>query len=78
MGHPRLRTGGAVSSRTATQEGYPFSYITIFDPQPAAMDRTLRMQKRKTMLGCDSGQIGDTLIQSYVISNERKHNMARR
>src|SRR6516165_11037662 len=41
MGHPRLRSGGAVSCRTDPQQRYSLRHITTFDSDPSAIDGSL-------------------------------------
>ena len=48
---PHLRTGGAVSGRTAAQERYPRHHIAIFDLHPPAIDRSQRTPEGATLFG---------------------------
>ena len=78
MGHPHLRSGGAVSGRTASQERYPFRYIANFELGPPAIDCPLRAPHGKTLLGRHLNQLACPLIQGCVISNNRKQSDADR
>src|SRR5271155_3460529 len=42
MGHPRLRSSGAVSDRTTAQQRYRLRHIAVLDLGPAAIDRSVR------------------------------------
>src|SRR5271169_302673 len=78
MGHPLLRSGGAVSDRSAAQKRYPLCHIAIFDLDPPAIYRSLRAPVRKSMLSRERDQLGSPLIQGYVVSGEPKRNCAER
>src|ERR1700730_11192026 len=76
MGHPDLRPGGAVSTRTATQERCPLRHTTILDLDPAAQDRSMRMPLEETLLGRHRNQLVCPLTQGCIVFEEREQNGA--
>jgi hypothetical protein len=78
LGHPRKRSSGAVSLRTAAQERYPLYHIAILHLDPPATDRSLRMPAGETLLGRHRNQLACPLIQGHVVSAEQKQQGAER
>ena len=72
MGHPHLRSGGAVSGQTAAQQRYPFRYIATFKLGPPAIDCSLRTPHGETLFGRHLNQLTCPLIQACVTANHCK------
>src|SRR6478752_84096 len=49
--YEQLRPTGAISGQTASQQRHSLRQIAIFDLDPAAIDRSLRLPVRETLRG---------------------------
>ena len=78
MGYEQLRATGAISSRTASQQRYSLRHLAIFDSDPAAIDRSLRMPVWETLFGCHRNQLVHPVIQRCVVSDKRQQSHADR
>jgi len=73
IGNPCLRPGGAERAQTLPQERYPFYNMGVFGLDPAAADRSQCTPEGKALLGCYRNQLVCRFIQSWTLSDERKH-----
>src|SRR6516162_6170081 len=73
IGHPLLRTGGAIGGQTAAQKRNPLHQIPFFDFYPATIDPSERLLLRETLLGRERSYLFCPLFEGGVVSDERKN-----
>ena len=72
MRYVQLRSTGAISGGTASQQSHSLCQFAIFDLDPTAIDLSQSAPKGETLLRCDRNQLVCTLTQRRVVSDERK------